>query len=216
GLEPLIGEMNAGWAVVMVMVTPLLWGLPVALMVAELSSAMPEEGGYYYWVRSALGDFWSVQEGWWTICYTAVDMAIYPVLFVNYLTYFFPSLALDGNGSSSWEVFCFRWLIAVLVIASALAINLMGARTVGKNALVSVILVLGPFLILSLLGIIREGAPKGAVTSIAFGLSQRPSTGLFVVGLSVVLWNYCGWDNISTFAGEVNNPKRNYPVALAL
>jgi amino acid transporter len=64
GLEPLVASVGPGWAVVLVLVTPLLWGLPIALMVAELSAALPEEGGYYIWVREGLGDFWGVQEGW--------------------------------------------------------------------------------------------------------------------------------------------------------
>ena len=46
GLEPLVGAIGPGWAVVLVLATPLLWGLPIALVVAELSGALPEEGGY--------------------------------------------------------------------------------------------------------------------------------------------------------------------------
>src|SRR5215467_5054693 len=121
GIEPLVGQLNAGWAVVLIIVTPILWALPISMMAAELSSAMPEEGGYYFWVRAGMGNFWGVQEGWWTICYTAVDMAIYPVLFVNYLAYFVPSLALDETGSSSWSVFLTRWALAVVLIVVGLA-----------------------------------------------------------------------------------------------
>src|SRR5713101_7141019 len=103
GLEPLVGAVGPGWAVVLVLATPLLWSLPIALMVAELSSAMPEEGGYYVWVRAAMGKFWAVQEGWWSICYMVVDLAVYPVLFVNYLAYFVPSLQLDESGATSFS-----------------------------------------------------------------------------------------------------------------
>ena len=83
GLEPLVAALNPGWAVVLIVATPIFWGLPIALMVAELSSALPDEGGYYVWVRRTLGPFWGVQEGWWSICAIAVDMALYPVLFVD-------------------------------------------------------------------------------------------------------------------------------------
>src|SRR5436190_11912692 len=67
GVEPLVGAVGPGWAIALIIFTPLFWSLPIALMVAELSSAMPAEGGYYVWVRNALGDFWGVQEGWWAI-----------------------------------------------------------------------------------------------------------------------------------------------------
>src|SRR3954471_10892570 len=49
GLETLVGEVGPGWAVVLIALTPLLWALPTALMVAELSAAIPEEGGYFIW-----------------------------------------------------------------------------------------------------------------------------------------------------------------------
>ena len=98
GLEPLVTAVNPGWAFVLVAIVPLIWGLPIALMVAELSSLLPDEGGYYVWVDRALGPFWGVQEGWWSMCGIAFDLALYPVLFVDYLAYFVPSLALDANG----------------------------------------------------------------------------------------------------------------------
>src|ERR1044071_4397222 len=89
GLEPLVGAVGPAWALILILLTPIFWSLPIALMVAELSSALPVDGGYYVWVRTALGEFWAFQEGWWTICYMVVDLAVFPVLFVNYLAYFF-------------------------------------------------------------------------------------------------------------------------------
>ena len=214
GLEPLVSAVGAGWAVVLVIVTPILWSLPIALMVAELSSAMPEEGGYYVWVRRGLGDFWGVQEGWWTVCYTSVDMAIYPVLFVNYLAYFFPSLSLDENGSSTWSVFFTRWLIAVLLIVVALAINWRGAKAVGRNATLNIGLVLGPFILLTVIGLIWKSSMGNAMTVIRNDFAHGQNSTLLLLGLATVFWNYSGWDNVSTFAAEVNDPHRNYPRAL--
>lgn len=216
GLESLVQEMNPGWAMVLVLITPLLWGLPTALMVAELAGAMPVEGGYYHWVRTALGDFWGVQEGWWTICYTAVDMAIYPVLFVNYLAFFLPALALDENGDCTWSVFWLRWGIALVVVLCALGVNLLGARAVGNNALMSILLVLIPFGLLTVLSLSQSGATGTAWAAIKSGWSQPVDLKTIGIGFSVVLWNYCGWDNVSTYAGEVDRPQRAYPRALTI
>ncbi len=33
--------------------------------------------------------------------------------------------------------------------------------------------------------------------------------------LLFALWNYMGWDNATTFAGEVERPQRVYPLAMA-
>jgi len=214
GLEPLVGAVGAGWAILLVVVTPLLWSLPVALMVAELSSAMPEEGGYYVWVRRALGEFWGVQEGWWSICYAAVDLAIYPVLFVDYLAYFIPQLTLDEKGAGSWQPFFWRWTVAVSLIGVGMAINWRGARAVGRNATVNVGLVLAPFALMVMMALLRTGAAGAGLSAIRHDLANNKESGLLALGLATVMWNYCGWDNVSTFAGEVNNAQRAYPRAL--
>ena len=69
-----------------------LWSLPTALMIGELASAIPAEGGFYVWVRRALGPFWGYQEGWLSLSASIFDMAIYPAIFVLYLGKFNPAL----------------------------------------------------------------------------------------------------------------------------
>lgn len=214
GIEPLVGKMGAGWAIILILVTPVLWSLPIALMVAELSSAMPVEGGYYVWVKRALGDFWGVQEGWWTICFTAVDMAVYPVLFVNYLAFFVPFLRLDESGASDWTTFFARWGIAVAVIVVGLTVNYFGAKAVGQNAVVNILLVLLPFVLFVGFGFATPDNVADGWQAIKTSFENVPAAGLIAIGLATVLWNYCAWDNVSTFAGEVHDAKRNYPRAL--
>lgn len=89
-LEGLIAGVGPGMALLMLLVIPLVWAVPEALIVGELASMLPEEGGYYRWVRRASGPFWAFQNGWCTWLYSLVDMAIYPVLFTQYLAWFFP------------------------------------------------------------------------------------------------------------------------------
>ncbi len=185
-------------------------------MVAELASSMPEEGGYYRWVCEGLGRFWGVQQGWFALSYSAVDMAIYPVLFVNYLAYFYPALALGSGGAAAWETLLIRWLIALAVITGALAVNWRGAPAVGRNAALTTGLVLFPFALITVIELTRHAAAPGAAFSAAFDPGRYGSGTLLALGLSTVLWNYCGFDNVSTFAGEVDSPERNYPRALAL
>ncbi len=83
------------------MLTPVLWSLPVALIMAELASAMPEEGGYVAWTRRAFGPFWGFQVGWWSWLDSFVDVAVYPALFVEYVRFWWP-------GMTPME----RWLLA--------------------------------------------------------------------------------------------------------
>src|SRR5579875_2438354 len=217
GLEPLVGSLNPGWAVMLIILTPLFWCLPIAWMVSELSSALPLEGGYYIWVREGLGDFWGFQEGWWMLCYTVIDMAIYPVLFVDYLAYFYPWLSLSAaQVPSSWRIYLSRWLIALAVIATGFVANWRGIRIVGRSSTLTLVLVLSPFALLVLLGLHHWGMVQAAFHHIKTGLAQKHQGHLLALGVATVLWNYSGWDNISTFAAEVKQAGRNYPFALAV
>src|SRR5205809_7471040 len=114
--EMLIHSVGPGLGLLILVLVPVVWSLPEVLIVGELASMRPEEGGYYRWVDRAFGRFWAFQNGWLPWLYSLVDMAIYPVLFVQYLRYFAPGL--DAR---------FEWLLSLAVIWGATAINLRGS-----------------------------------------------------------------------------------------
>ena len=93
GMEPLLGYGGPNGALLILLVTPLVWDIPTMLAVLELNAMMPLGGGYYQWVKRGLGLRWAFYEGWWTWLYTFADLAIYPVLFVQYASWFLPGLA---------------------------------------------------------------------------------------------------------------------------
>ena len=90
GLEDAVRMAGPRLTLLLCIVVPLTLSLPTALMAAELTALMPVEGGFYYWVKEALGPFAGFAEAYLTILYTAVDMAIYPVLFASYLSFILP------------------------------------------------------------------------------------------------------------------------------
>ena len=68
GTEEIVHGAGYGRAILILLITPLLWSLPTAFMIGELSSALPFEGGYYAWVRRAMaisGDFRRPGSRWW-------------------------------------------------------------------------------------------------------------------------------------------------------
>src|SRR3954469_20576976 len=200
-VESLVHEIGPGMAALMLLLVPLLWSLPEVLIVGELSSMLPVEGGYYRWVDRAFGRFWAFQNGWLTWMYSLVDMAIYPVLFNQYLRFFFPDL--DGR---------FEWLISLAVIWGATWINLRGSVRVGRVSIWAGSFVMLGFLVMAIL------ATRHAthVPWQPFASEQRHGFGGLAVGVSIALWNYIGWDNASTVQGEVINPSRTYPRALGI
>ena len=72
------GSLALGYAgaIAILLVIPLIWALPTGLMVGELAAAIPAEGGFYVWVRRALGPFWGYQEGWLSLSASIFDMSI--------------------------------------------------------------------------------------------------------------------------------------------
>ena len=98
GLEDIIGMAGYGRALLLLALVPLVWSLPTSLMVGELASAVPEEGGFYRWVRRAMGPFWGFQEAWLSLAASVFDMAIYPTTFVLYLSHVAPGLTAGHRG----------------------------------------------------------------------------------------------------------------------
>lgn len=213
GLEGLVAAVGPGWVVVLIIVTPLIWSLPIALMVAELATLMPEEGGYYVWVRETLGPFWGLQEAWWTISYSIILLASFSVLFASYLASFIPALAPGADMTHPGMTAVLKWLVAVFVIVTATAVNLRGARDVGRSAKISAAYILGAFALLVFIWLKHGPAPGTVVGIVSRDLASKHS-GALLLGLSIIAFNYSGWDNVSTFAGEVDQPQRNYPRAL--
>jgi len=196
GLEDLVQGAGYRLAIVSLLITPLLWALPAALMVGELSSAIPEEGGYYAWVRRALGPFWGVQEAWLSLAASIFDMAIYPTLFVLYLGQLWPQIKL-GHADM---------LVAVAVVVACAWWNLRGAPAVGDSSIVFGLALLAPFAAMCVAAVFGSAQPRAAV----------PHTPSLIAGMLVVMWNYMGFDNASTVAGEVERPQRTYPLAMGL
>ncbi len=62
--EALVAEVGPGLALLLLALVPVFWSVPEALLIGELASMLPEEGGYYRWVRRAFGPFWAFQNGW--------------------------------------------------------------------------------------------------------------------------------------------------------
>src|SRR3989475_13311307 len=92
GWEGLGGWVGPGVALLLRVATPLVYSVPETLLIGELASMLPVEGGYYQWVKRAFGRFWGFWNGWLSWTYSLLDMAIYPVLFIQYLRFFAPGL----------------------------------------------------------------------------------------------------------------------------
>ena len=198
GVEDVVHGAGYGRAILILLLTPILWSLPTAYMIGELSSALPKEGGFYAWVRRAMGDFWGFQEAWLSLVASVFDMAIYPTLFVLYLSRLFPWFSVNHRGI----------MVGLAVVIVCAVMNIAGIRVVAMTSIWLFFLLSAPFVAIVLLAPFKYGALASAVTT--------PTTSHvdIIGGLLIAMWNYMGWDNASTIAAEVKQPQRTYPQAM--
>ncbi len=148
GTEEIVHGAGYGRAILILLLTPILWSLPTAFMIGELSSALPFEGGYYAWVRRAMGNFWGFQEAWLSLAASIFDMAIYPTLFVAYLTRMFPWFNEGHRGL----------MVGLAVVASCAILNIAGVKVVSTTSLWLFFALSAPFAIMVVLAPFKYGA----------------------------------------------------------
>src|SRR5262245_59205353 len=201
GIEDTVSAFGPGLALLLLVLTPVFWSLPVTLVMAELAAAMPEEGGYVAWTRRAFGPFWAFQVGWWSWLDSFVDVAVYPALFVEYVRFWWPAMTpLE------------RWLLALAFIVVLTGLNLAGVRPTGRAAVALAVGALLPLAALTLVG--AAGVREAPWTP--FVVEGQTLGGGLGVGLAVVMWNYSGWDTPATVLGETRAPGRTFRAALLM
>jgi amino acid transporter len=123
------------------------------------------------------------------------------VLFADYLTYYFPGIV-------GWK----HWLVSFVLIALMTWVNILGIRMVGKVATLFEIFVFIPVIAMVVIGLAKwHHNPFVPLVP-----PHQPFSKAFGVGLALIIWGYSGYEQVSTVAGEVENPRRAYPRALAL
>jgi len=201
GLEDMVTTSGPGMTLIYLLVLPFFWCIPVSLVSAELTTAMPVEGGFYRWTRAAFGDFWGFLAGWWNWSASFLLGGAYAVLFTDYLVYYFP-------GITGWK----HYLVSVGLIAVITWINVRGIQMVGKVATALEIFIFVPVITMVAIAFLHwHHNPFVPLIP-----PHQPTFKIFGVGLALGLWLYSGYEQLSTVAEEVENPQRAYPRALAM
>jgi amino acid transporter len=221
GIEPLVGSAGPGLALILIAITPIIFSLPNLLIVRELQTMMPAQGGYYHWIKRAFGPFAGFLAGWnnWVVSW--LDVSIYPVFAALYLSAFIPAL---DTGTTLFGIplpaSLLQWLVAVVMIWFVAWLQIRGSRVTGffTNSLGVVMII--PLMLLALLGF-YAWFKSGVTPSLPFlpggvAVNFKSLTGAFSVGLFVVMWNYMGWELPSAAGDEVVEPRKTYPRAMAI
>jgi amino acid transporter len=201
GLEPMISACGPGIALTTLIVLPLVWATPMALACAELSANHPVEGGYYRWARQAFGDQVGYLSGFLTWFGLFATNALYVVLFTGYLERWLPGLT-PGT----------RFLIGAALVWTCVLLNWLGIRLVGTSSVIMMGFVMLPFVLLVAIGLVNWQVNP----FVPFAAPGKSVSVAFTEGLLIAFWLYSGYEKLSVLAGEVEDPVKAFPRALAI
>jgi APA family basic amino acid/polyamine antiporter len=196
-----------------------LFALFGALTYAEMAAMFPQSGGVYVFLREAFGPLTGFLYGWTTLLVVlAGGTAAVAVGFADYFSYFFPALssrhviAEIPVGFTTLHV-ARSQIVAVGAIVVLGGINYVGVRSgSGTNVVLTLAKVAG----LALLPIFALVAPQTSPQWVPVVPAEVGSPlSAFGVALIAVLWAVEGYYFATYAAGEVRDPSRNLPRALA-
>ena len=212
-----------------------------ALSYGELAAMFPRAGGQYVFLRESMGPLMGFLYGWtlFLVIQTGTIAAV-AVAFGRFLGVLWPTISPNRYAWFPQADICAKWLgctdpsnaiqlgltpqrlVALLSIAVLTWINLRGIR---EGKLVQTTLTVVKTSALALLILIGVTIGRNA-TAIAANFSSGhffgsvDVTGTFVVAFGAALvgslFSSDAWNNVTFAAAEVQNPKRNLPLALFL
>ncbi len=189
GVEEMVQGCGPGMTIVMLIAIAVFWALPDCFRIAEMSSVLPGEGGYYYWGKKILGEFWAFQIGWWGAVSYYVCGSTYIVLAVNYLSTF-----IDLSSAASI-------ILKLAIILFFTVINLLGLKEVSALSVVFSVIILIAFAVVTVVGF-ADWNYNPVEPLIPTGMSVLESVGM---GIGIGIWMYCGWAVVTMVAGEISN-----------
>ncbi|MGB0035635.1 MAG: APC family permease [Candidatus Acidiferrales bacterium] len=200
GYEEIFHGSGPGMALVFLAFVPFFWSIPISFAAAELNGILPVQGGFYRWSRAAFGDFWGFQCGWWNWTGTFLLNSLYGVLLMDYLGDYIP-----------WLTGYPKWAGACLVLCLLAWLNARGIQVAGWLSIALLVIVLIPVAWLCLVALfhwrynpVMPFVPPG-----------KPFGSVFGKGLALAMWNYAGYEQLSSVTGEMKNPQKTFVRILA-
>ena len=191
GIEEMIPASGPGLTLVLLVLFPIIWAMPLCLQIAELGSLMPSEGGIYTWVKETMGEFWGWQAGFWSGLTTWLSQAEYVTLAVQYLQKFVDMSPITA------------FILKVVLVLIFTVINLRGIEEVSLLDTIFTICVIAGFAAVTVVGLIHwEYNPMVPFFNedSGFGHSVGDS-------VAIALWMFCGYECVANLSQEVKNPQ---------
>lgn len=179
--------------------------VPYGMISAELGTTYQSEGGMYDWVKRAFGAKWASRVAW--------NYWINFPLWIASL-----AVAVTDVIAGIFDLELNIWVLLILQLGYTWLVSFLGTQRIGESKW---IVNIGTFfkilfmVSLGLLGIycfIKTGESANPIES---AMDLLPSMDLLSLSfLSVIIFNFLGFEVVATFADDMENPSKEIPKAL--
>lgn len=179
--------------------------VPYGMISAELGTTYQSEGGMYDWVKRAFGAKWASRVAW--------NYWINFPLWIASL-----AVAVTDVIAGIFDLELNIWVLLILQLGYTWLVSFLGTQRIGESKW---IVNIGTFfkilfmVSLGLLGIycfIKTGESANPIES---AIDLLPSMDLLSLSfLSVIIFNFLGFEVVATFADDMENPSKEIPKAL--
>ncbi|GMF65739.1 unnamed protein product [Phytophthora lilii] len=217
GSEPIISSTGPAIGLPAMLLYPMLVTVPYAFIVAELCCAFPEDGGFTVWVFNACGPFWAFQVGYWSWMAGIFNTALLPGFLLEILSDYY-----GVSIPSGFAAYAVKLSLSILFTFPCLA----GTKVVSRTCVALLACVLMPVLVFTAWGYSRsrdfgdlfEVRHEGNIIHHELGDDEQVGDVEidWALLLNTLFWAFDGINMASVFGGEVSNPARAYPRAIAL
>lgn len=191
GIESMISATGPGLTLLLLVLIPILWAMPIGLYCSELSNLVPVDAGPYVWSKMAFGEFWGFSMGFWMGVANFLTGPAYVVLAVDYIGMYVPLTPVTA------------FLLKAVFILVFMIINLRGLEEVSIASTIFCIIILVAFTAVTVVGLMHwENDPFTP-----FMVEGDNAFSSWGTGLAIGVWMYCGYVAISFLGGEVANPQ---------
>jgi basic amino acid/polyamine antiporter, APA family len=196
-----------------------------ALSFAELGAAIPEAGGEYAYLRRGFGPTWGFIFGWMhSIVGRPSSMASIAAGIARFFSFLIPAVGapvfkVHFPGLGEWMKpydFVFTWAqpVAVLWLLIMTVVNYLGVRLGGAVQVALTFVKIASVLLVIGVALFLPGTSAHPADPIWPSALNSGIVGAFLAALAASLWAYDGWEDLNLVGSEVQNPEKNFPLAL--
>lgn len=193
--------------------------VPYGLISAELGTQYPSEGGMYTWVKKAFGKKWAGRVAW----YYWVNFPLWVASLASLVTTILTQIVVQLSGNPD---FVMSWGLALAIqVFYILLVSILGVLRVSQSAWLSNLGAIAKFIFMAGLGalgiyvLISTGQSANPIESWTDLMPLMENGHFSLAGLgfiSMIIFNMLGFEVVSTFSDDMENPKKEIPKAIII